>query len=502
MANNELAYQPGFRGTETSSASLIIYPQKSDPIIIKGGKKLTQNSSYGVNHERSDFSLVSIATTKAMGQGAGSWQATVKADRGSRAESNIESITDDDWVDIVFYRHAKPWHVMRGLVDSIRINEQVGRNGVTVRSYQLAGRDFTSVFERTLVWFSPFHNELGQSVSLKVTDGTGTLFGSPTKAVKAFLYSFMSEIGNLRRAIWQMPEGIPLIGGTKFLENVIYNDAGFTNKPARIGISPSMMMPQGNIWQLGQEWSDPAFCELFCDTATTDTATTVDPTTITSLPVTQSKMIITFRDRPFPVLANTDYPKSGMDSAYFSLPLHKIPKQYIVATNIGKSGSDRFNAFFISPQMGQEVFNAGSIDLAKPLWNPEEIKVHGLRRYDISTKYNAENSEVLFMTKFQRTLIRDWQAINPYLWNGTISLGRGFPEIQIGSRVRVIGPQKPYLEFYVENVSHTWAFGSSIKTSLGVTRGWEGDAASYLDALASIAQGYPEETRDAPGGNA
>jgi hypothetical protein len=90
--------------------------------------------------------------------------------------------------------------------------------------------------------------------------------------------------------------------------------------------------------------------------------------------------------------------------------------------------------------------------------------------------------------KEQRSYLCEWYCLNPYMLSGTLTTAHGRPDVKIGTRVRVPDSLDNLQEnkdhsFYVETVSHNWRFGASTKTSLGVTRGWIGTDASYLDAM-------------------
>jgi hypothetical protein len=110
---------------------------------------------------------------------------------------------------------------------------------------------------------------------------------------------------------------------------------------------------------------------------------------------------------------------------------------------------------------------------------------------DVSSRYVSTEADLLGLSIVQRLQARDWYCINPYLLSGSLNLTRGFPQIHIGDRVRV--PGKSPIEdrhYYVEQVGHTWQFGTSIKTALGVTRGWKGTDYSYLAAVKKLAERY------------
>lgn len=489
---------PGYQGSERSSADLTIYPQKGDPILVSSIAlaKIAMANAQGYDPMSMAPALVSLNTAKSMGAASGTWTATIKPPRNPKARDPLSQIVDDDWVDIVFKRHGKVWHVMRGLIDEVRVNKSVGGSGATVRTYTITGRDFGSIFERTNIWFSPYTDEMiTGGLALKVFGGEMNVYGKPGKVVDGFLFGFMRELAGVGRAVWKIPSSVPTYGGLNFAEALNLDAKGVLNEPGRIAINPNYMMPEGNIWQLAQEWSDPAFCELFCDTLPPGPSAKVDD----ELTIGQTLMKVILRDRPFPVVDGGLSP-NGMASPYFSLPLHIIPVQAVVSSNLGRSGTERFNSFHLSPQIAQELTGVGALDLVAPLWSPDDILHHGMRRYDIQTHYVSEKAELLTLSKAQRTRIRDWHCIDSYLLNGTINLGRGFPEIRIGERVRLVGPGSPQTDqtFYVEQVSHNWQFGGSIKTSLGVTRGWTGDDNSYLTALTQLTSKYKEARKGKP----
>jgi hypothetical protein len=134
------------------------------------------------------------------------------------------------------------------------------------------------------------------------------------------------------------------------------------------------------------------------------------------------------------------------------------------------------------------------------LWDPSDMLIHGFRRYDVNSRYqldlavagaSATEDSLLTITKAQRTKVRDWYCIAPYLYNGSLSFARGVLEARIGRRLRIPGrsPQEDFTS-YIEGVSHNWRFGQGIRTTLSVTRGWYGTDNDYLFALATLANRY------------
>jgi hypothetical protein len=422
-------------------------------------------------------SLLSVSTSKTMGAPSGTWQITIKPSQ--TATRLFNQIVDDDWIDIVFYRHGRKWHVMRGIVDDVRRDRAVGGGGATTEVYTVTGRDFAKIWEVTPIWFGVFAGEpVTGGVSNKVFSGTNELIGSADVAVRGFLLGFLNELSGVGRAVWKPPPTVPNILQEKFIASLVFNTDGFSNKPPRVALDPSYMMPEGMLWNIAQEWSDPMFTELFADTL--PGLLSFNPAE--GVPINETELTLVFRDKPFPTLEKADA------SPYFSLPLHIIPRQMLLADSIGRSSMERFNAFFAAPIVSQETMRSMQ-DLHGPLWNPEEILRHGLRRFDVVTRYKSE--DIVGLAGGQRTIARDWHCLNPYLLNGVLSLAIGQPQIHIGERVRIPGVSPDLDEtYYTEQVSHSWTFGGSVRTSLGVTRGWIGTDSQYIDTLGAVADGY------------
>jgi hypothetical protein len=484
-------FAPGFQGSQRSSVEVTVYTRSGDPIILSGeGERAQTIPLDGRRPEDKNPSLLSVSTNKILGAPSGTWSVTMKPSRTTRRL--FDQILDDDWVDIVFNQHARQWHVMRGLVDDMRRMKAVAGSGATMEVYTLTGRDFGKIFEVTPIWFSVLTDAaITGGVSLKVFGGAPNVFGTPDQAVEGFLLGFLRELSDVGRATWLMPGGMPGIGGDqRFVGNIDFRTEGFSGTPERIAISANYMMPQGTLWQLAQEWSDPEFCELFVDTVNPRAA---DPTL--ELPPDESSMVVWFRDRPFPTT------ELGGQSPYFnSIPTYRIPRQAIVNDDVGRSGMERFNAFFMSPQIAQELLQASGVDLYMPEWDEDDILRHGLRRFDVNTKYASRQANQLTLSRAQRTRVRDWHCMNPYLLNGTIALGTGMPWIRIGGRALIPGVESEddNETYYVESVGHSWTFGSSTKTTLGVTRGWRGTDTSLIEALNTVSSNYKEPSRVQP----
>jgi hypothetical protein len=484
---------PGYQGSETSWAELTIYQHGSDPIVVcsptlpmDGRRSADRNPS-----------LISCSTSKALGQGSGAFTAQLKP--GRAAEELLDRVMDDAWVDVVFYRHSRPWHTMRGLLDELRRSDTVGGGGATASRYTLTGRDAGKIWEISPIWFSPWANDLvTEAVANQLWQGLPQVLGTPVAVVQAYFKGMLERLGQ-RGPDWQPPTGMPGIqGGSSFLDNVVFATKGYQNIPMRRAFNPNHLAPQGTLWSLAQQQADPAFVELYVDLLPDGDPLGGSLASGEAVPVGKAKLTVVVRDRPFPVTDLNPVVALGYTDAWGSLPVAVVPRQQLGALDLGKSGFERFNAFFVASNLLQEDMGAAALNVLAPLLDPQDVQRHGLRRFDVQIPSIPDpdpSNPVLdagVQADYLRAIARDWYCLNPYLLSGTAALNIGRPDIHIGQRVRIpsLYPGQVDLNAYVEQVSHSWQFGSTIKTNLGLTRGWRGDDDSYRNALRTVAARY------------
>jgi hypothetical protein len=406
---------------------------------------------------------------------------------------------------------------MRGLIDEVRKQVSVTGTGATSVTFSITGRDFGKIWEQTPVWFSVqalenVHGHVAARVFTTLPDSTDSqvsqdslIIKSPAAAVRGYLFGFLEELQGFGRANWDLPRTVPNTVNEKFLDSLYYNLAGFSDLPKRQAIDPSFINAGGTLWDLAKEWSDPLFTELFVDLFVqgSQALQTIEA------PIEDTVMTVVFRDKPFPIVSDLWTGDKGKDSQWFKLPEFIIPREVIRQENLGRTGMERFNAFFVTSPLYQELLGGNAIDIVAPLWDKQDIRTHGLRRFDVQSKYgiarnlartDPNKKSLLNLLEEQREIIRDWYAINPYLKNGTLELGVGMPDIRIGSRGRIPGAKSENEDetFYIESVSHNWSFGAGTKTSLGVTRGWRGTDSQLLATLQRLKRRYLVEPTATP----
>jgi len=495
---------PGFRGSETSRPQITLYSHTGDPIVLNAGQTLPFD---GRDEQAFNPVLTQVQTAKEIGAASGTWSFTAKTP--SSLDGLFGRIVDDDWADIVFTRHGRPFHTMRGLVDTITRDRTVSARGATQTVWTVAGRDFGKVWEQTPVWFSTYcaenvHGHFAAKVfTTRRADKEGSnvagdtlVLGSPQAAVRGYLFGFLEQLGGIGRENWEPPPALPGIRNGSFAQSVFFKNNGFINLPARVGIDPNFIMAGGTLWDLAKEWSDPLFTELFADLAL---AQFIRSGTYAGqdfdAPVADTHMVVHFRDKPF-VIVDPLWPgPKGLSSPWFSLPMFEVAPQLVTKSTVGRSGYERFNAFFATSPLHQESLGAAVIDLLQPMWDKRDIKRHGLRRFDISSKYQDKNSNLLNLSQAQRAMVKDWYCLNPYFLSGQLAFGRGLPELRVGVRLRVKSPAGPAQDetYYVEAVQNNWSLQPGLRTSARVTRGWVGDDQSLVNAVAQAGGGYALE---------
>lgn len=515
---------PGFQGSETSSVEVWIYNQGGDPILLIPAYTTLefQKHRHGPksNLETANPCLTGVSTFKSIGSPSGNFTLTAKSPKPTPAYHDLfDRINDDDWVDITFKRHGRRWHVMRGLIDEVREDTAVAGSGATSTVFTISGRDFGKVWEMTPIWFSPqaeenVHGHVAARVFTSRPDqedsnvsGDSLILESPAAAVRGYLFGFLEELEGFGRANWNPPTTMPNIVDNSFVASLFFFTGGFSDTPKRTAIDPSFIMAGGTLWDLAKEWSDPMFTELYVDlfTRVSEEAREKGVYALqnSESPIEDTIMTVVFRDKPFPIVSDLWTGPRGRDSYWFSLPEFIIPREAIVRRSIGKTGAERFNAFFVNSPLYQEVLGGNAIDIVAPLWDKGDIIRHGLRRFDVNSKYGVparDETKLLNMVEEQREVIRDWYAINTYLKNGTLELGVGMPDVRIGSRARIPGARSGDQDesYYIETVSHNWAYGTGTRTSLGVTRGWRGTDESLLEALETLKGNYIKEPTATP----
>lgn len=491
----------GFQKSENTRAVVTIYQHHKDPIIVYAKKPTDSFTLKGMRGDSNDPSIVSVSTTKNINTTSGSFTVVLKP---SLVSTDIfQTVSDDDWIDITFWMDNNPYHTFRGLIDDITRIKTIGGTGATITTYTITGRCFGKIWEQTQVWFSPYYNDIvteATTLTSKALDGSPELGGSPGVVPFLFLKEFLEKNIGTKGPNWYVPESMPGTQGSIFIQNIEFNlnadgisSKYFQNVPARRQFSQNLLMPEGVLWDLAKEFSDPMFTEMY-----TDLLPNGDPLNKHfDSPVSEgdSKMCVVLRDRPFMTLPTSTFGTTYVNT-WDKIPILSIYPQEILNSTIAKGGYERYNAFYVASLLHQEEMNNFALEVKAPLIDETSIGIHGLRRFDIQIATYPEDDRTDNLCSTQRLILKDWYCMNPYFLSGSITLGHGRPDIHIGCRLNIPGiilnaktiiPEENY---YIEEVSHSWTFGQGMRTTLGVTRGWLGNDDSYLAGLTKVSANF------------
>jgi len=479
--NQSKRFAPGFQGSENSGVELHVYSHGDDPFIQSSPGEILFD---GKTQTDKNPSIVSVQYQKMLGQPSSNFTVQVQDPNNTIRDK----IADDDWVDLTFTRHGEKYHILRGMIDTIRENVTI-INGASENVLVVSGRDHGKVWEQTQVFFNRFLATDGRAVFNDALEKGGGIAGNPAKTVFAILKFFLARLSRETLSpSWTLPGGIPNIPqGSAFTDVIDFNDRnggytngiGFTNTPPRVAVNAFNFDPSGNqLWDLAQSWSDPQYCEMY--TELVDAATGGIPDPGKAVDRTGTQMALIFRDRPFP------HGVGGSTGAWFDLPTFTLTRQDLAGgTDIGRGGEERLNTFFAKIK-GLNETKANQVELTGVLADLESIKRHGPRIMSTVSDYQAAPpTSLAAFVRYQRSQLCDWFSLNPVFLNGTLPLARGFPDIRVGTRVRVLGDRgdESNITYYVEGVSHDWNLVGGMRTTLTVTRGWRGTDESLREAI-------------------
>jgi hypothetical protein len=140
---------------------------------------------------------------------------------------------------------------------------------------------------------------------------------------------------------------------------------------------------------------------------------------------------------------------------------------------------------------------------AKPVWHKQDIRAHGLRPMQQSTKYLAQFrkgvAEWLGVERptWQRLMV-DWYAPMPYLRSGALSAKTLLPEVRVGQRIVVdSGNIESREQCYCEGVQlsftgPTQSAGAAGSMVFTVTHGFRGTDDDYYNAIEAQSQQFKE----------
>jgi hypothetical protein len=442
---------------------------------IFGGKQRTLTTRRG----QLVGDIASFTTTKQLAGDGGSWSVTCKGKvygdiaQGGKTWSAV--IRDGDWATINVVKNGAESHLMVGRVDTVAVAIQAGGHGEPDVTVTLTGRDSTAAPIDTPLHFNPYDPLHNNAAGIDMVKLFGDVFaGAPNECVPRILTAALGDNGANFGHPPLVPPGVVAASEAKWSDGVdivarVAKCRGFLFAPALLNMGQVQ-----SLWQLANQYANPAFNELWLDT---------DPEPGSAL--LGRKVYLNFRERPF---VNT---ADGSGSPWYKLTEHIAPLSTVQAINLSR-GRNRVNYVQFLGAFAS-IFQSDAMALAPPSYNEESIKRWGLRKLEMSSTYLSEESEGgadnwAAENRKWRDLLVAWNALNADYWEGTVMLAELRPEIRVGSKLVLTGgPPAGYTDFphdggdpaeamtfYVEAVQHTWAAGQTptAQTQLLLTHGY------------------------------
>lgn len=517
FANASSSGRPGLQGQDHGHIRATIYPRSGDALVLS-----TEPIYLSGRTERDDSpTILSAQIQQAMGQ-PGNFQISLKMPPG---QNLLDQCADDDWVDIELGVNGVYWHVMRGLIDEVRYASAVSGGGVTTQNFMIAGQSFQKVWAQTPMWFSSlFAHQLG--LALNQGDNSDTALAgtglSVPGTIASFLYTYTNLVAQQGRSSVAMPTNMPAVDAN-FSSTWRQDATEFDDSDApRQNLLVNNFSPAQSAWDAASQWSDPYFVEMFTaqlprvssdirpwislgddlpqlvnsESSISDLGEHYEGTA-DGLSVRDSAMTVVVRNKPFINVDPENSARVGFDSPWFSLPTLQVTPQSIVSLDIGKNGYERANAFFTATQVISAIGEAPVDAKMLPTWSLPDMRVHGMRILDCVSNYIpllVEESPGLDDKSMEirlRARLRDHNMANGIYLNGSVNFGRAYPEVQVGTRLRIMAQKSSdMMTAYIESVSHRFTSGGGWKTSLGITRGYRGPDKDHLKLLQRLRSTY------------
>jgi hypothetical protein len=425
------------------------------------------------------FRIVGLSTHKAFGGSPGTWTLTVKG----RAGTDVQRLwpdPEDVWVRIVMVKNGEPTEVMFGLMNTVTESMTRGSDGARDLTYTLQGEDFHKVLTATQLYIN-MHENAGTLPIVPMYDAVGNnLIGPPDSTVDTLICGWLGNNGIADKQ-WRMPKSL---GGGYFfdlLERKFENDLrGNIYDPALY--SPDQFMGK-SLWSSLEEYANGILNEMFVRVFEEQAFDASKP----------PKPQLVLRERPFPS-------KDKGHDVWDKLTTHVLRPGDVKGRNMTKGAPEsRFNywlldakgllgdALSVQMQMMQETGKEGGIPGSAPVYNMEDVRKHGFRRFSQGTRYFPFREDINWFTHSAEwlKLLHDWYAVAPFEISGTLEASAVFPKVRLGERIRE-ERKVDTVTYYVEGVGHNWQYPGPGLTTLNLTRG-EFEGEDLLDQVYELA---------------
>lgn len=389
--------------------------------------KLAAKSTIGKTEEdkHMENDIISITTTRQMGSDCPTFSVTL-------VWRNLwyDNIASNDLVKIKMYRpddNKKYPEVFFGLVDDIRRTIDWSNNHPK-RSVRIQGRGVNKAFIL-------FDISIIKDIVINTTAGIFEAFQSlhnqsSASAMSMVVNSYLGKGMNYRF-------GNSLSGKTlETLKDIIMFSWNAREKEYLFNTT-DLTNFSGTLWNFLKGIENAPFNETFWE-------------------VYKSQPVLVHRPTPF------------LKDRWLQLPRTTIKDADLASNETGRTDLETYTVYQV---YSQQLSKSENQNYWMPIWYPPYYSKYGLRMLEISSRYSMYGGTGSKKSEWNpRELIQElfnYYIKNNVFENGTLVV-KGSNKYHIGERVFL---EEDNMEFYVENVSHSFNMYQSWTTSLGVTRG-------------------------------
>jgi len=347
-----------------------------------------------------------------------------------------------------------------GIIDRVALSEVTLESGVIVRNYIVYGSGFGKLFERNMIYFSPY--VLSQINKFISRQARYKKTGTPKDFVEFYLDVFAGNAlkQDVGENLFQMlvPPALYTFTKGKTREkgsDVAYIDIIEQNfdEDTADGYSPFrdiITSNSGSLWNTMMQASNESINELYTD-------------------IRGGKPTLIFRKLPL-----TESIKQQRINETKNNARYQVGNHLIINSNLGLADHELKNFIYILPsdeiQGGLASIYESLYPTDKPNLDRDSIKRYGLRVAQFFSEYSFNKSghgmDISILEKWKKELGEYWSK-KWLMEAGTFDI-IGKSDFEIGQYYHFTDRGKIYR---VRGIQYKWIWGQTIITSLSVTHG-------------------------------
>jgi hypothetical protein len=374
--------------------------------------------------------VVSISTSKTYGQVAGGFSLVTTA----KLADFWETVTPNDLVTIDLDAGdgtgLRP--VLVGQINRLAEALSLDSSGTPRRSFQISGFDLGKILlQHNASWdIARFDQFFGDEFIKRIDQGL-QVSGTPSQLIRSVVQTYL----HLQ---------VPWTKTWVALDRVEAADDWQT-------LDYTVAWHEGSVWQVLERLSNRPWNVLHTETGE------------------DGKLHVVLERAPF-------HDETGRLTRE---TLHDIPDSHAAAYNLGRDDTERTNWVYFDPQLSVFGAREASIGMLRVVdrgllsYDEASVHRHGLRGQHVATiftpfgtrAYEPSEPDEIQKAAARGAAVWNWYRRNHLYRNGQLTV-KGSPAYRAGDGIVFGGDQ-----YLVERVAHTYVWGQSYQTTLGVTRG-------------------------------